>query len=256
VIWDFHVRDDRHHADAKVTLYDIFAESQPVTVLLNDDKALTNRKKYGGLYSRSSTRKGGGVQISPVENKGWADGTPPLFVELTSMWPAPAWIGRRYTRCARSGSLIMRATALGLIYHHFEPLGDEMRTRYRRAQGAEAESRPPERVYKIAKTLSVPLQRRLAREILAELRRMWETLDGMKDSSDAELLAFTLRREYLHLACMPLITARRFLRVGSPLRTFDAWASNRLGPLIDRRTTTDELLLSARRRFPRHWWVK
>jgi hypothetical protein len=44
VIWDFHVRDDRHHADAKVTLYDIFAESQPVTVLLNDDKGLTLTK--------------------------------------------------------------------------------------------------------------------------------------------------------------------------------------------------------------------
>ena len=118
----------------------------------------------------------------------------------------------------------MRAAALGLLYKHFRPFGDEAERSAYYKVAKKPDTNVRVLVFRTAAVLPLAFRRRLRREIVSEVRRLFAWLDRIESGRGAEfeMGALLEARYILDMAILPLQVDGSYVRVSGALGVIDA----------------------------------
>ncbi len=158
------------------------------------------------------------------------DWKPPPLAELVGSWTVESWLSSNYQRYESRKSAIMRAAALGLIHAHFRPSGSEKeRSRYYQVSRIDPLKDVRQQAWFAARNSPISFRRTLAREIVAEARRLRDWLNRIEGEANPphEIEAYISARHLIERALLPLIASQRVARVRRVLKRLDAEAAKR-----------------------------
>lgn len=150
---------------------------------------------------------------------------PPSIQAYTGPWTVDPWLSNRYRRCSLHSSVVMRAAALGLLYKHFRPFGDEAERSAYYKVAKKPDTNVRVLVFRTASILPLAFRRRLRREIVSEVRRLLAWLDRIENGSKLyaiEMEAFLEARYILDMATLPLQVDGSYARICGAFSVIDA----------------------------------